>query len=78
MKNLSQERPAICRVTDKLAYTTHLAAENVLRNMVRSKKWQRKAIRNGYFQHRAYYCEHCEGWHLTSQKRRSYENRGAV
>jgi hypothetical protein len=53
----------------KQRYRSQDAAENVLRSMTRSKQWVQRCL-SGHHELRAYHCQRCEGWHLTSQARR--------
>jgi hypothetical protein len=55
-----------CR-TGKARFRSQDSAENTLRDMTRSKRWTRRVI-TGRCEIRAYHCQMCDGWHLTSQR----------
>jgi hypothetical protein len=56
------ENHTVCRATGKRRYRSQLAAERIMAVLVLHRS-------NGHVPRRAYHCEHCGGWHLTSQEK---------
>lgn len=57
--------PRYCKATDKVTYPDRIAADLQLEHI------QLRARRTIRSENRSYECNHCSGWHLTSQDQRT-------
>lgn len=57
--------PRFCKTTEKVTYPDRIAADLQLEHI------QLRARRTIHDESRSYECNHCRGWHLTSQEQRT-------
>jgi len=66
-----------CWKTGKLRYPDHAAAKDTLTAIAYQRAFStREPGESRRGECRAYWCQHCHGWHLTSQPRNQGEDNG--